>query len=120
VRKDFGPHHHGGEVAALRTWLGEEHGPLPAVLPAKFAELHGLGCRTLNFKGRDVSLVCFERGGKEYHVFVARLEETPGAAADGAVRFLDKGALVAATWADAKNRYVVVGDAGLAAVKQLL
>jgi hypothetical protein len=54
--------------------------------------------------------VCFERGGKEYHVFVARLEETPGAAADGAVRFLDKGALVAATWADAKNRYVVVGD----------
>jgi len=119
VREDFGPHQHGGEVAGLRAWLGEQHGPLPAVLPAKFAELRSRGCRTLDYKGQDVSLVCFERDGKEYHVLVARLD--PATDASGtAMRLIDRGDLVAATWADAKHRYVLVGDAGLAALKQLL
>jgi hypothetical protein len=66
-----------------------------------------------------VSLVCFERDGKEYHVLVARLD--PATDASGtAMRLIDRGDLVAATWADAKHRYVLVGDAGLAALKQLL
>jgi hypothetical protein len=33
---------------------------------------------------------------------------------------IDQGDLVAATWADAKHRYVLVGDGGLAALKLLL
>jgi hypothetical protein len=33
---------------------------------------------------------------------------------------IDRGDLVAATWADTTHRYVLVGDAGLAALKQLL
>lgn len=117
VRKDIGPHQHGGEMAGLRTWLSEEHGPLPAVLPEKFAGLRERGCRMVDFKGREVALVCFERGGKEYHLFVARRD---GAAGDGTMGFLDRGDLVAASWADAKNSYVLVGDRGLAALKQLL
>jgi hypothetical protein len=119
VRKDIGPHQHGGEVAGLRTWLGEQHGPLPEVLPAKFAELRSRGCRTLAYKGQDVSLVCFERGGQEYHVLVARLDPATDASGPG-LRLIDRGDLVAATWADTTHRYVLVGDAGLAALKQLL
>lgn len=107
-----------GDVAELKAWLGEKHGPLPEALPAKFAELRALGCRTLDFRGHDVSLVCFERGGKEFHVFVARLDEA--AAADAVPRFVDHGKLVAATWTDTKNRYVLVSDAGMDAVKRLL
>jgi hypothetical protein len=107
------------DLAALKTWLGEKHGPLPAVLPAKFAELHALGCRTLDFRGRDISLVCFERGGKEFHVFVARRDGSPSAP-DGPPQFLDHGKLVAATWADTKNHYVLVSDAGIESLRQLL
>ena len=122
VDKGFLLQKHGADVAALKTWLGEQHGPLPEALPAKFAELRALGCRTLRFKGQDVSLLCFERGGKEFHVFVARREGVDAAGADRAPRFLDgqKGGHVAATWADAKNRYVLVSDAKLEAVRQLL
>lgn len=108
------------DVAVLKAWLGEQRRPLPEALPAKFAELRALGCRTVDFQGRDVSLVCFERGGKEFHVFVARRDDLPGAPTELAPRFLERGKLAAATWTDAKNRYVLVSDAGMDAVKQLL
>ena len=122
VGKGFMLQKHSADVGVLKTWLGEQHGPLPEALPAKFAELRALGCRTLEFKGHDVSLVCFERGGKEFHVLVARRDEVPGAAVVETPRFMEagKGKLAAATWADAKNRYVIVSDAGMDAVKRLL
>ena len=129
VDKGFRLQKRSADVAVLRTWLSEQRGPLPEALPAKFAELRALGCRTLDFKGRDVSLVCFERGGKEFHVFVARLEDRgrgTGAGAnagDGVMpRFIEeaKSGLVAATWIDTKNHYVVVSDAGMAALKGVL
>ena len=122
VDKGFMLQKRGADVASLKVWLGEQRGPLPEALPAKFAELRALGCRTLTFKGQDVSLMCFERGGKEFHVFVARREGVDAAGAERGPRFLDgqKGGHVAATWADAKNRYVVVSDAKLEALKPWL
>jgi hypothetical protein len=119
VGRGFMLQKHSADLAALKTWLGEKNGPLPEVLPAKFAELHALGCRTLDFRGRGISLVCFERGGKEFHVFVAR-RDGASSAPDGAPQFLDHGKLAAATWADSKNRYVLVSDAGIEALRQLL
>lgn len=119
VGRGFVLEKHSADLAVLKTWLGDKHGPLPEALPAKFAELHALGCRTLDFRGREISLVCFERGGKEFHVFVARRDVAPSAP-DGAPQFLDHGKLAAATWADTKNRYVLVSDAGIEALRQLL
>lgn len=119
VGRGFTLQKHSADLAVLKTWLGEQHGPLPEVLPAKFAELRALGCRTLDFRGREISLVCFERGGKEFHVFVARRDGAPGAPG-GAPQFLHRGKLAAATWTDTKNRYVLVSDAGIEALNQLL
>lgn len=64
VTKGFRLQKRGAEVATLKTWLGEQHGPLPQALPTPFVELRALGCRTLRFKGQDGSLLCFERGAK--------------------------------------------------------
>lgn len=110
----------GADVAVLKTWLAERRGPLPETLPPEFDRLHALGCRTLKFQGRDVSLVCFERDGREFHVFVARREGLSGDVMENAPRFVDRGKLVAATWTDAKNRYVVVSDAGMDTLKRVL
>lgn len=107
-------------LAELKSWLAGQRGPLPETLPAEFARLRALGCRKLDFQGRDVSLVCFERGGKEFHLFVLRREDGPGAPAGAAPRFSDRGKLVAAAWSDAKNHYVVVSDAEMDPVKRLL
>lgn len=121
VDKGFRLQKHGANVAELKSWLGEQHGPLPEALPEKFLELRALGCRTLSFKGQDVSLVCFERGGREFHVFVTRREATKGEG-ETVPQFLatGKAKLVAATWADATNRYVLVSDAEADVVKRFL
>ncbi len=119
VARGFVLQKHSADLGALRTWLADKRGPLPEALPAKFAELRALGCRTLDFKGREVSLVCFERGGKEYHVFVGRRGDFGGEAESGP-RLYPKTGLVAASWTDAKHRYVVVSDADVAALRGVL
>jgi hypothetical protein len=109
------------DVAALQAWLAEQHRPLPQALPAGFAQLHALGCRTIDFEGRAISLICFERGGREFHVFIARRDEgglpPPG---EGTRGWRAQGNLVAAGWSDAANHYVVVTDAGRDALQRLL
>jgi len=120
VDKGFRLQKRSGDLAVLQAWLGEHRGPLPTELPAKFAELSALGCRKLDFRGKDVSLVCFERDGTVFHVFVARRDEAPGGAPDATPRFMARKNLVAATWADAKNRYVIVSGGKMADLKGLL
>jgi hypothetical protein len=120
--------HHGfvlqkrsADVAALKAWLGDRNRPVPETLPTEFAALRALGCRTLTFQGQEISLVCFERNGHEFHVFVARRDgagdDLPPATSP---RFIDRGQLAAASWADARQRYVVVSDAGMVGLKQVL
>jgi hypothetical protein len=109
------------DVGQLKTWLAAHRSPLPAELPASFDRLRALGCRNLKFDGRDVSLVCFESGGKEYHVFVARREDFPGRGpAQIAPAFDPSRRLVATAWSDANNHYVMVSDASVEDVKRLL
>lgn len=108
------------DVSALKAWLEAKQGPVPRRLPTEFSHLRALGCRSLSFKGRDVSLVCFERGGKEFHVFVARRAEVRDERVDATPRFSNRGELVAATWAEADLQYVVVSDASMAALRGVL
>ena len=110
----------GTDIESLKTWLAEKHGPLPAALPAEFARLRALGCRKLEFQDREVSLVCFERSGKEFHVFVARRNDFPNLTPRLAPEFSETAKLASAAWSDASNHYVLVSDAGLEAVKRLL
>jgi hypothetical protein len=120
VDRGFRLQKHSADLTELKTWLAAQRGPLPSALPAEFARLRALGCRTLDFRGGAVSLVCFERSGKEFHVFVAPRDDPPDFPATAAPRFREHGKLVAAAWSDAKQHYVVVSDADLAALKRLL
>jgi len=108
------------DLTQLKSWLTEHRLPLPADLPSQFDQLHALGCRTVDFEGREVSLVCFERGGKEFHVFVARRSDFPALTVRAIPEFGERRNHVAAMWSDDRNHYVMVSDAGLEAVKQLL
>jgi len=107
------------DVDELRHWLAARGGPLPRQLPSAFADLRALGCRTLDFKGHDVSLLCFERDGREFHIFVARREDL----APSTLRALaptDRHGHTVAAWSDEQNHYVLVSDAPSETVQQLL
>jgi len=120
VDRGFRLQKHSADISELEAWLAEKRGPLPAALPAELAALRALGCRTLEFRGREVSLVCFERDGKEFHVFVARREVLADTADTAGPRFHGHGKLVAGAWSDARNHYVVVSDADLPTLQRLL
>jgi hypothetical protein len=107
------------DVEKLKAWLADRNAPLPAKIPAELAQLRSLGCRTVDFQGKNISVICFERG-HEYHLFVARREDFPSLRASDTPHFETQRGWAAAAWSDPEHHYVLVSDAGLAAVKNLL
>lgn len=115
----IGLQEHNPDVAKLKAWLAERHAPLPAKIPAELAQLRGLGCRTVGYQGKNISVLCFERD-REYHLFVARREDFPDLPVMAEPQFSSRRGWGSATWSDARHHYVLVSDAGLPAVKRLL
>ncbi len=110
---------HNANVDDLRAWLATQNAPLPKDLPEGFAQLRSLGCKTLDYRGKDVSLLCFGEG-KEYHLFVARRDDFPVMPASAVPQFLMRKGYSSAAWADDKNQYVVVTEDSLDALKKCL
>ena len=111
---------HGEAAGALQLLLSQPSTRLGAGLPVDFAALRATGCRTLNFAGHDVLEVCFQRNGAWFHCYIANCADLPAPRADAPPAFAQKAQFASASWADATHRFVVVSDAGLDAVKQLL
>lgn len=110
----------GTDVDKLKAWLAMRHAPLPTRIPAELAQLRGLGCRTVDFQGKSVSVICFDQG-HEYHLFIARRSDFPTLVASAEPQFRGgRDRWAAAAWSDAEHHYVLVSDAGEAAIKRLL
>ncbi len=103
----------------LKGWLSRQHAPLPSELPNGFRQLRSLGCKTLSYNGKDITLICFGEG-KEYHLFVARRSDYPDITALPKPQYLERKGLAAASWSDAENHYVVVTDDTLKALRECL
>lgn len=112
---------HGVPERTLQAELSQTSAHLSSGLPVDFRTLAGTGCRTLEVAGRDVLEVCFVRNGTEFHCYIGRaIDFDGGAAAHSGPEFVQDNALAAASWTAGAYRYVVVGTAGLDAVKRLL
>jgi hypothetical protein len=115
----IGLQEHSTDVEKLKAWLATRHAPLPAKIPAELAQLQGLGCRTVDFQGKEISVICFEQG-REFHLFVARRSDFPALLASAEPRFKVRRGWASAAWSDESNYYVLVSDAGESAVRRLL
>lgn len=111
---------HGAPAGALQVLLSQPSTRLSAGLPVDFAALRTTGCRTLNFAGHDVLELCFQRNGAWFHCYIANGADFPGMPAVGPATFAQREQFGSASWSDGVHRFVVVSNAGLAAVKQLL
>ena len=63
--------------AAMRQWLAERHSIAQVELPAGLEKFPGIGCRTMQWQGRDVALLCFMVDGEVLHLFVLRADAFP-------------------------------------------
>lgn len=109
----------GADVEELRQWLARQKAPLPTVLPEGFHRLRSLGCKRIDYRGKQVSLICFG-DGKEYHLFVARREDFPGIPARSEPQYFKRNGLAGAAWSDERNHYVAVTDDSLPALKDCM
>ena len=103
---------HQDDLGKLRAWLAERQAPLPGAIPAGCQNLHALGCKTVEFHGKNISLICFERG-REFHLFVARRAYYPNLRECPKPEFKSKGKWASAHWSDSENCYVLATDAGV-------
>lgn len=110
---------HSADLGKLRQWLLERNAPIPSEIPAGFAELRSLGCKTLDYRGKQVSLICFGEG-KEYHLFVAKRSDFPEFAGSENLQFFVRSGHASATWSDTNNHYVVVTDDSLKALMECM
>lgn len=109
---------HQADMVKLQGWLAERQAPLPLRMPAGCQKLQTLGCRTVEYRGKSVSLICFERG-REYHLFIARRADYPNLRECPQPEFKAKGDWVSAHWSDSENCYVLATDARMEELRQL-
>ena len=109
------PAHHPivvGGRGALHTLLADASTRLAGGLPLGFAELKADGCRSLSLGGREVLEVCFERGGNEFHLYVARARDFPSTDSGSEPMFMERGRLASVSWRDGSHAYALVTDSG--------
>lgn len=111
---------HGAEAAEFQTMLNKIDHDLRERMKVDFASLRDGGCHKLNFRGRELLEVCFNRDGKWFHCYVARAADFPSVAAKLTPQFTDRSAGSAVAWSDGKNIYVVASRAGREALQQLI
>ena len=76
-------------------------------------------CRAVRIAGREAFEICFQRDGVWFHLYAMQRATD---AADGVREAQQPGRerLVAAAWSDPRNSYVLVTDAGSAALRRVL
>lgn len=109
---------HQEDLDKLRAWLAEREAPLPLQVPSGCRKLQTLGCKTVEFRGKNISLICFERG-REYHLFVARRADYPNLRECPKPEFRTKGRWASAHWSDEENCYVLATDAGMDELRRM-
>jgi len=111
---------HRPELTGLQDRLTHAALPLPAHTALDGDELRRLGCRKVNFAGRETFEVCFYRGGYLYHLYATAVEGLAPGAADARSLIASSGHFTATAWKDAKFAYALVTYDGREALQRLL
>ena len=108
-------------LAGVQTRLASAGQPLLADAGIDLAELRRNRCRSLRMGGREVFEICFHRDGAWFHLYAASREDFSGASLPIAKAWVaSAGGKAFATWADQKNVYTLVTEAGEAVLRRLL
>jgi hypothetical protein len=93
----------------IKEWLAHRgESPADFVIPAGLTGRPSIGCCVMDWRGRKVSMICFElENRKVAHLFVvdrARLRDAPAQIAQA---FWSQVGVNAVSWSDAKHVYVL-------------
>jgi hypothetical protein len=113
--------------AAIRAYLGQRSAPADYILPASLEKTATTGCAVENWRGVNVSMVCFRTGkplppnqSSDLWLFVidrAAVKDSPAA---GAPAFARVNNLMTATWTAGGRLYVLGTEGDEAALRPYL
>lgn len=106
-------------LADLTTWLSERDAPGSVDLVGQLESMPGIGCRTLSWSGKTVSLVCLQ-GETIYHVFMVDCDEVPDRPTSDKPQFWQMKHRTVVSWSDAERTYIMVTKATPDEVRALL
>lgn len=97
-----------GKAAEMRQWLADRHG-LPGVeLPGKLATFPGIGCRTVQWRDKQLALLCFMVDGEVVHLFVLRASEFPADRLAAVPQMTASGGFTCAAWRQGQFAYLAL------------
>lgn len=105
-------------VTALAQQFAHTVHPMPTDVAIDADLLHRTGCRSIQFAGREIFEICFERTGTRYHLYVARGSRAQSP--DAPPTFVTRGEFAAASWSRAGNLYTLVTHGGVEALRRVL
>lgn len=102
--------HEAKDSRQLVSWLEAEDAAAPAAMPPSLRDLLAAGCKILDVRGRQVSVLCFHRpGGGLVHLVVTT--RPPGEMAIGdEPAWQQAGQWTTASWSAAGQDYMLVAD----------
>lgn len=109
------------ELSHVRDYLAKSGAPSQFQIPKQLREMQPIGCRSLRFRGHDVSLVCFRRGeGKLLHLFVVNRAAVPNLRASAEPQFSPEGEWMTAAWIEGDQAYLVTTEGDRAKLEKYI
>jgi hypothetical protein len=108
------------DLGAIKNWLVKKEAA-PKDVPPRLAALEPLGCRILSFRGRKVTLICFQRDKDRLaHLFMVDRAAMPKLRPGERPVFVDAGEWTTAAWAENDRVYMIAVQGDRAAVQRYL
>lgn len=99
-------------VTKLESWLAENHGTTVSTVPPGLETLTSIGCKTFQWHGHAVSIVCFQRDkNNAVHMVVIDKNGLHHPPPEGSPRFVRKGDWITASWSQG-DRAIMIATQG--------
>ena len=111
----------GRDPAQLAAWLHEQSAPTPTEMPATLSARATYGCKTWQWNGTRISLMCFnigEKGG--VHLFTTERAALAMAPPEGKPSFGRHGQWFVASWSKGPHSYMLAGEEGEPMLRELI
>lgn len=104
----------------VHEWLRQQHPLTQANVPRALEQFPSIGCRTVEWQGKKLALVCFMVEGQVVHLFVMPRNTFPDANTFANPQIAKVGSLNTASWSSGDNQYLLVTQADKALLQKLL
>ncbi len=94
-------------LARLQAHLGEQYDFTGYTVPANLAAQRGVGCRVIEWRGRQVALICFSVQGQLVHLLILPRSQLPADTLPERTLHESLGEWATAGWTDDQNVYLV-------------